>query len=200
LALSECRHLHHRDVDFALLVQQLAAQAVSKTADRVLGAVTMTVILLMTPAAYHRIVFAGQDAEEVRRIGSLFIKSPTVPLALGLAGDVYVVLAEITGSSEVAGFIAAVTPLSLVGRWHLSSLSPVATTPLQRRGASASKSRSIGLVTRSWIFVTASLKVVTMSAELPIVAFASASSPGANPQAPISTSAPGARRRTRRTR
>jgi hypothetical protein len=83
-----------------------------------LGCMTMAVILLMTPPAYHRIVFAGQDTEEVHHVGSLLITSATVPLALGLAGDVYVVLAKITGSSEVGGLIAAITLLFLVGLWH----------------------------------------------------------------------------------
>jgi hypothetical protein len=30
----------------------------------------LAMILLIAPAAYHRIVFSGQDSEEVHRIGS----------------------------------------------------------------------------------------------------------------------------------
>jgi hypothetical protein len=37
-----------------------------------LGCITVAVILLMAPAAYHRIVFSGQDAEEVHGMGSWF--------------------------------------------------------------------------------------------------------------------------------
>ena len=57
-----------------------------------LGCITVAVILLMAPAAYHRIVFSGQDADEVHRVGGWFVTCATIPLAFGLASDVYVVL------------------------------------------------------------------------------------------------------------
>jgi hypothetical protein len=83
-----------------------------------LGCITMAVILLIAPAAYHRIVFAGQDTEEVHRIGSLFVTSATVPLAFGLAGDIYVVFTEITASATIGAFVAVVALIFLVGLWH----------------------------------------------------------------------------------
>jgi len=83
-----------------------------------LGSIILAVIFLIAPAAYHRIVFAGQDTEEVHRVGSRFVTGATVPLALGLAGDIYVVLAEITGSVPVAVFVAGVALALLVGLWH----------------------------------------------------------------------------------
>jgi hypothetical protein len=52
-----------------------------------LGCVTVAVILLMAPAAYHRIVFSGQDAEEVHAVGSWFVTCATIPLAFGLASS-----------------------------------------------------------------------------------------------------------------
>jgi hypothetical protein len=61
-----------------------------------LGCFTVAVILLMAPAACHRIVFAGQDTEEMHRVESWFVTCcAAIPLAFGLAGDVYVVLREI---------------------------------------------------------------------------------------------------------
>jgi Family of unknown function (DUF6328) len=54
-----------------------------------LGCIALAVILLMAPAAYHRIVFSGQPAEEVHGMGSWFVTCATIPLAFGLAGDVY---------------------------------------------------------------------------------------------------------------
>ena len=83
-----------------------------------LACITVSVVLLITPAAYHRIVFAGQDTEEVHRVGSRFIALATIPLALGIAGDLYVVLAEITASAMVAAVIAGAALLLLVGLWH----------------------------------------------------------------------------------
>jgi Family of unknown function (DUF6328) len=83
-----------------------------------LGCITLAVILLIVPAAYHRIVFAGQDTEEVHRIGSWFVTGATVPLALGLAGDIYVVFTKITASSVIALCVAAIALVLLVGFWH----------------------------------------------------------------------------------
>jgi hypothetical protein len=83
-----------------------------------LGCITLAVVFLIAPAAYHRIVFAGQDAEEVHRVGSWFVTGATVPLAFGLAGDVYVVFAEITASWITANVVAGITLIFLLGLWH----------------------------------------------------------------------------------
>jgi hypothetical protein len=83
-----------------------------------LGSITLAVILLIAPAAYHRIVFSGQDTEEVHRIGSVFVTGATVPLALGLAGDIYVVFTKITASNVIALLLATAALLLLVGFWH----------------------------------------------------------------------------------
>jgi Family of unknown function (DUF6328) len=84
-----------------------------------LGCVTVAVILLMAPAAYHRIVFAGQDTEEMHRVGSWFVTCATIPLAFGLAGDVYVVLREITASARLGAILAGLALVFLVGLWHV---------------------------------------------------------------------------------
>jgi hypothetical protein len=84
-----------------------------------LACITIAVVLLMAPAAYHRIVFAGQDTEEVHAVGSRFIALATIPLALGIAGDIYVVLAKITASATIAALIAGAALLLLVGLWHI---------------------------------------------------------------------------------
>ena len=84
-----------------------------------LGCITVAVILLMAPAAYHRIVFSGQDAEEVHGVGGWFVTCATIPLAFGLAGDVYVVLTEITTSAKIGASIGGVALVFLVGLWHV---------------------------------------------------------------------------------
>ena len=65
--------------------------AVKLTHGAALGCVALSIILLMTPAAYHRIVYGGEDSEALHRIGSWFVTWSTVPLAFGLAADVAVV-------------------------------------------------------------------------------------------------------------
>jgi hypothetical protein len=80
---------------------------------------TVAVVPLIAPAAYHRIVFSGQVSEEVHRVGSWFVTCATVPLAFGLAGDVYVVLTEITASAKIGALIAGIALVFLVGLWQM---------------------------------------------------------------------------------
>lgn len=82
-----------------------------------LGLVAVSVILLMAPPAYHRIVFDGEEAPEMYQVGSILITAATLPLALGIAGDVYVVLSKIAGEAVgvICGAIAAVV---LLGMWY----------------------------------------------------------------------------------
>jgi uncharacterized protein DUF6328 len=64
--------------------------------------VTLATILLMTPAALHRESFGGEDSEPFLRLGSRFVMMATLPLALGIAADVYVVFLKITHSFAIA--------------------------------------------------------------------------------------------------
>jgi hypothetical protein len=64
----------------------------------------LAVILLMTPAAYHRIVYAGEDSPEFHRVASIIVTCATIPFAFGLAGDVYVVVVRMTGSAALAAW------------------------------------------------------------------------------------------------
>jgi hypothetical protein len=41
--------------------------------------VAFAVVLLMAPAAYHRIVYAGEDSEDMHRVGSVLVTAATVP-------------------------------------------------------------------------------------------------------------------------
>ena len=80
--------------------------------------VALSVVLLMAPAAYHRIVYAGEDSQDMHRVGSALVTAATVPLALGLVGEVYVVITKTMGS-PTAGMIAATLALVLlIGLWY----------------------------------------------------------------------------------
>jgi uncharacterized protein DUF6328 len=82
-----------------------------------LGLVALAVILLMAPAPYHRIVYAGEDNPDMHRVGSLLVTAATLPLALGIAGDVYVVISKIVGPEIglIGGVLAIVL---LLGLWY----------------------------------------------------------------------------------
>jgi len=82
-----------------------------------LGLVAVSVMLLMAPAAVHRIVFAGEASPDMYRIGSNLITAATVPLALALAGDLYVVIAKI-GGETIGAICAIVAAVLLAGLWY----------------------------------------------------------------------------------
>lgn len=60
-----------------------------------LGAVLTAVTLLIAPAAVHRLGFGGQDVERMHDIGSNLLTIALVPLAAGIAIDVYVAFAKV---------------------------------------------------------------------------------------------------------
>jgi len=107
-----------------------AAHAVS------LGLVALAVVLLMAPAAYHRIVFGGEDDEAMHRVGSVMLTAATLPLAAGLAGDIYVVITKIMDSPAAGRAAGATALLLLVGLWHVLPL-----TVRSRRGTPARRRR-----------------------------------------------------------
>jgi hypothetical protein len=98
-----------------------------------LACIALTVILLMAPAAYHRIVYAGEDSTEFHRVGSMLVTAATLPLALGLSGDTYVVMTKIAHSSAVGAMIGATVFLGFILLWHVY--------PIMRRGALGVRSR-----------------------------------------------------------
>jgi hypothetical protein len=81
--------------------------------------VALAVMMLIAPAPYHRIVYAGEDTEDMYRVGSALVTGATLPLGLGLAGDIYVVIAKISGSFAIGSFIAGLAFVFLTGLWYL---------------------------------------------------------------------------------
>ena len=97
--------------------------ALSKAAHAVaLLMVALSTVLLMTPAAYHRIVYAGEASQRFLELAGRFIVAATVALALGLAADVYVVTTKIAGSPSIGTIAAALALAVLTGLWHVSPL------------------------------------------------------------------------------
>jgi hypothetical protein len=82
-----------------------------------LTAVALSVILLMTPAALHRIGFHGEDDPKFLEIGSRLIVAGTVPLAVGIAADVAVVFFKAIESSGIAMAAGLASLALLLGLW-----------------------------------------------------------------------------------
>jgi hypothetical protein len=67
-----------------------------------LGLMALTVVLLMTPAAYHRIVERGEDTERFHRIASRLLLASMVTLPIGICGDLFVVVRKATESASLS--------------------------------------------------------------------------------------------------
>jgi hypothetical protein len=80
--------------------------------------IALSIILLMAPAAVHRISFAGEDSPKFLAIGSWFVITGPLPLALGVALDTYVATARALESTVAAASIAGLTALLLVILWY----------------------------------------------------------------------------------
>jgi hypothetical protein len=84
--------------------------------------VALTVMLLMTPAAVHRIVYAGEESEYLLTLGSRFVVAATLPLAAALALDTFVVCARALDSQALALALGASIFVVLVSLWWLFPL------------------------------------------------------------------------------
>jgi hypothetical protein len=75
--------------------------------------VALTIILLMAPAAIHRLSFAGEDTPQMLRFSSGLVTAALLPLGLGIAGDVYVAVGH-SLDNEALGIVAALGILALL--------------------------------------------------------------------------------------
>ncbi|HTD77721.1 MAG TPA: DUF6328 family protein [Chloroflexota bacterium] len=82
-----------------------------------LGLLAMTIVFLMAPAAFHRIVERGEDTERLHHFSSAMVLAAMVPLALGIAGDFYVVVAKVLDSPGLALAVAILSLLAFYGLW-----------------------------------------------------------------------------------
>ena len=82
-----------------------------------LSLVGLSVIFLMTPAAYHRIVERGENTEHFHRFSSRMLLMAMVPLALGISGNLFIVARKVMGSTSLAIGIAGVAALFFFGLW-----------------------------------------------------------------------------------
>ncbi len=79
-----------------------------------LTSVAVCTILLILPAAYHRIVDQGEDSEKLHHVTSKVLLMAMVFLALGISGDFYVV-SRITGIGAGTSTAMALLLLLLFG-------------------------------------------------------------------------------------
>ncbi len=81
------------------------------------ASVALSTILLMAPAAYHRIVEEGEDGERVHEFTSMMLLLSMGFLGVGISGDTTVVVARVT-ESLLPAIICGIIVLSIsLGLW-----------------------------------------------------------------------------------
>ena len=99
-----------------------------------LCSIALAIILVMAPAAFHRIAYRGENTETFHRIGSGFVIASVVPLAVGITGDLYVSVARALDSAALGAAAAGAVGLALLGLWILHPLF-LRAAHARRRGA-----------------------------------------------------------------
>jgi hypothetical protein len=80
--------------------------------------VVLNAVLLMTPAALHRLSFGGNDSPAFLRIGSGIVIAAPIFLAGGIAGDVYVVMQKAFSNEAAAATGGTAVLLCLALLWY----------------------------------------------------------------------------------
>ena len=84
--------------------------------------IAINVVLLMTPAALHRLSFGGEDSQSFFKMGSAFVIAAPLFLAGGIALEFYVVMQKIHASEGWAGAASALIFLGLFALWYVLPL------------------------------------------------------------------------------
>jgi hypothetical protein len=84
--------------------------------------IALAVVLLIAPAAIHRIAYGGDDHANFHRLGSALLIVAAVPLALGITLDLYVIAERVYDSVEAGTAMAALCGAILLVLWYLHPL------------------------------------------------------------------------------
>jgi hypothetical protein len=84
-----------------------------------LATVALSVLLLMTPAALHRLAFHGEDDPQFYEIGSRLVVAAALPLALGISTDFAVVVYKITERVGLSFVLASIAAGVFLAAWYL---------------------------------------------------------------------------------
>jgi len=82
-----------------------------------LSLVALTMILLMTPAAFHRIAEHGEDTERFHAIANGFLLASMITLPLGICADVFIVFQKVTNSGWLSATASAAVLIFFYGLW-----------------------------------------------------------------------------------
>jgi hypothetical protein len=84
--------------------------------------ISLAVILLMAPAAFHRITFGGRNTERFHRLGSALVVAAAVPLGGGIVGDLYVAVTKALDAPAIGAAVALGVAAVLIALWLIHPL------------------------------------------------------------------------------
>jgi len=84
-----------------------------------LALIALGIILLVAPAAIHRIAFYGSDDARSHFIGSRLVTVALAPLALGISSDFYVAVGRLLGYGGRAALLSLAILSILATTWYL---------------------------------------------------------------------------------
>jgi len=87
-----------------------------------LCSVAFAIVLLITPAAIHRLTFDGADRRRFHTIGSWLVTAALVPLAIGIACDLFVAATKMLADQTLALTLASAAFILLMGLWYVLPL------------------------------------------------------------------------------
>lgn len=82
-----------------------------------LAAMALAMILLMAPAAFHRVATEGEPSEHVLRWGTWALLTALAFLSLGLSMDLFAVLTRIFHEQRAAAASAIIAEVIMLGLW-----------------------------------------------------------------------------------
>jgi Family of unknown function (DUF6328) len=84
--------------------------------------IALNVIVLMAPAALHRLSFGGEDSEAFLQLGSGLVIAAPMLLALGIAAELYVVFHKVLENSVLALITSLSGLLVMTAFWYIVPL------------------------------------------------------------------------------
>ena len=82
-----------------------------------LALLSLTMLLLMTPATYHRYVEQGEATERFHQFTSRTLLLAMVPFGLGMCGNLFVLLYKVTGILIASAIAATSVNIALYVLW-----------------------------------------------------------------------------------
>ena len=95
--------------------------------------VAANMVLLMMPAALHRLTFGGDDSARFLRIGSGIVIAAPVFLAAGISAESYVIFQKVIGDEARSAIGAVATFLGIAACWYGVPLLLRSLRPAKRR-------------------------------------------------------------------